>query len=269
MLFRLIIVGDEILYGNRQDKHFSFFKSLLSQYGLGLQEVQYLPDSPSILTQALQRSFSDGIPTFVTGGIGSTPDDHTRQAAAKALNLPLQRHPEAAVFIEQVSQTRGDALDSIAHQQRLLMADFPQGAELIPNPYNNIAGFSIQEHYFLPGFPVMAHPMAQWVLEHYYAAEFNRHKMESRCIYLFDIAESRLGPLMREIEQRFPSVRTFSLPSVGKQQAEGRLNGPHIEFGIKADSAAHHDLEDAWLFALSTFSEWNAETMPVTQSHES
>lgn len=148
--FNLIIIGDEILHGSRQDKHFAFFKSLLESKGLKLNQVQYLPDEPDLLVRQLRRSFSDGIPTFVTGGIGATPDDHTRQAAAAALDLPVVRHSEAAKFIEGITQKRGEPLDSPEHAQRLKMADFPEGAELVPNPFNNIAGFSIREHYFFP-----------------------------------------------------------------------------------------------------------------------
>ena len=111
-LFNLIIIGDEILHGSRQDKHFAFFKSLLESYGLKLNQVQYLPDEPDVLVKQLRRSFSDGMPTFVTGGIGATPDDHTRQAAAAALDLPVVRHPEAAKFIEGVTLKRGEPLDS-------------------------------------------------------------------------------------------------------------------------------------------------------------
>lgn len=71
--FNLIIIGDEILHGSRQDKHFAFFKSLLESKGLKLNQVQYLPDEPDLLVRQLRRSFSDGIPTFVTGGISVRP----------------------------------------------------------------------------------------------------------------------------------------------------------------------------------------------------
>lgn len=64
--FNLTIIGDEILHGSRQDKHFAFFKSLLESKGLKLNQVQYLPDEPDLLVRQLRRSFSDGIPTFVT-----------------------------------------------------------------------------------------------------------------------------------------------------------------------------------------------------------
>ena len=248
--FNLIIIGDEILHGSRQDKHFAFFKSLLESRGLKLNQVQYLPDEPELLVKQLRRSFSDGLPTFVTGGIGSTPDDHTRQAAAAALDLPVVRHPEAAKFIEGVTLKRGEPLDSPEHAQRLKMADFPEGAELVPNPFNNIAGFSIREHYFFPGFPVMAHPMAEWVLETYYADRFNQTERGSRSVYVFDQPESRITPIMEHLERTYAGIRSYSLPTVGRTDSDGRYTPPHIEFGIKAEGEACRLLDVAWEDAL-------------------
>ena len=248
--FNLIIIGDEILHGSRQDKHFAFFKSLLESRGLKLNQVQYLPDEPDLLVKQLRRSFSDGLPTFVTGGIGSTPDDHTRQAAAAALDLPVVRHPEAAKFIEGVTLKRSEPLDSPEHAQRLKMADFPEGAELVPNPFNNIAGFSIRGHYFFPGFPVMAHPMAEWVLETYYADRFNQTERGSRSVYVFDQPESRITPIMEHLEHTYAGIRSYSLPTVGRTDSDGRYTPPHIEFGIKAEGEACRLLDAAWEDAL-------------------
>ena len=248
--FNLIIIGDEILHGSRQDKHFAFFKSLLESRGLKLNQVQYLPDEPDLLVKQLRRSFSDGLPTFVTGGIGSTPDDHTRQAAAAALDLPVVRHREASKFIEAVTLKRGEPLDAPEHAQRLKMADFPAGAVLVPNPFNNIAGFSIREHYFFPGFPVMAHPMAEWVLD---------TERGSRSVYVFGQPESRVAPIMEYVERNYPGVRSYSLPSVGWQNADGTAVKPHIEFGIKAEGGACRDLNKAWDEVLQRLRELDAE----------
>lgn len=244
--FNLIIIGDEILHGSRIDKHFAFFKHLLESRGLRLNQVQYLPDNYTFLVKQLRRSFSDGLPTFVTGGIGSTPDDHTRQAAAEALELPIVRHAGAVPFIEETSLKRGDSLDSPSHRQRLLMADFPEGAELVPNPYNKIAGFSIKEHYFFPGFPVMAHPMAEWVLETYYADRFNTVNSAQRSVWIFSLPESHVAPIMRDVEAHYEGIRSFSLPSVGWTKENGEVVPPHIEFGIKAVGEACSQIEQAW-----------------------
>ena len=259
MYFNLIIIGDEILHRSRTDKHFAFFKALLEQHGLRLHQVQYLPDDPELLIKQLRRSFSDGLPTFVTGGIGGTPDDHTRQAAAAALSLPIMRHPEAARLIAAVSLKRGDTLDSAEHEQRLNMADFPQGADLIPNSYNTIAGFSIRKHYFFPGFPIMAHPMAEWVLNTYYADRFHQTRTELRAIWIYGLPESRITPVMLALEKNHPGIRAFSLPSEG---GETDINGhkilPHIEFGIKAEGAACNLIETAWTEARQRLMEIGA-----------
>ena len=106
---------------------------------------------------------------FSCGGIGATPDDHTRQSAALALGVPLALHPQARDLIlermRDLAAERGEPYepDRDDNQHRLNMATFPQGAEIIPNPYNKIAGFSVRAGeggvYFVPGFPVMAWPM--------------------------------------------------------------------------------------------------------------
>ncbi|MBH5330225.1 competence/damage-inducible protein A [Eikenella sp. S3360] len=252
MTFSLIVVGDEILHGSRQDKHFAFFKQLLKERGLLLDSVQYLPDSRPILASRLRQSFAEGRPTFITGGIGSTPDDHTRQAAAEALGLSLELHPQAAANIEAVSRKHGDSPDSPGHHIRLRMAEFPQGSSLIPNPYNNIAGFSIREHYFLPGFPVMAQPMAAWVLDHYYA--HLQHQTERRSISAWvDLPESRVSALMADIEQRYPGIRSFSLPATPGTERRYRLL-----FGLKAEGKACAQLDQAWREAEAQLKEQGA-----------
>ncbi|MFQ6687306.1 molybdopterin-binding protein, partial [Bordetella pertussis] len=82
----LIIVGDEILSGRRQDKHFSKVVELLGARGLKLSWAELLPDDRATLAAVLRRSFASGDIVFSCGGIGGTPDDHTRQAAAEALD---------------------------------------------------------------------------------------------------------------------------------------------------------------------------------------
>ena len=265
--FNLIIIGDEILHGSRQDKHFAFFKDLLEQHGLQLGTVQYLPDDFDLLVKQLQRSFADGLPTFVTGGIGATPDDHTRQAAAAALGVPLLRHPEAAKLIDGVTLGRGESLDSAEHRQRLHMSDFPAGADLVPNAYNQIAGFAVREHYFFPGFPVMAQPMARWVLDTHYADRFHQVERGSRQIYLFRQPESRITPIMEQLEASYPGVCSFSLPSVGWTGDDGRTVPPHIEFGIKAEGEACRLLDAAWSEALAKLQALGTELKSSPESH--
>jgi molybdopterin-biosynthesis enzyme MoeA-like protein len=87
--FGIYIIGDEILSGKRKDAHFSKVIELLSERGLSLSWADYVGDSPDRITATLQRAFASSDVVFSCGGIGATPDDHTRQCAARALGVPL------------------------------------------------------------------------------------------------------------------------------------------------------------------------------------
>ncbi|QOY95518.1 competence/damage-inducible protein A [Massilia sp. UMI-21] len=238
MEFGLIVVGDEILSGRRQDKHFSKVVELLGARGLQLSWAEFIGDDPVRLTALLRRSFGGDDIVFCCGGIGATPDDHTRQCAAAALGLPLALHPEGRRNIEQrIRDTAREAgheadLQAPDNLQRLKMAEFPEGADLIPNPYNRIAGFTVRRHHFVPGFPVMAWPMLAWVLDTHYAHLFHASVHLERSLIVYEQAEALLTPLMEALERDYPGVRVFSLPSVGDAQTRR-----HIELGVKGAPA--------------------------------
>ncbi len=244
MNFGLIIIGDEILSGKRQDKHFAKVVELMSARGLSLSWVSYLGDDRARLVDALRASFASGDTVFSCGGIGATPDDHTRQAAAAALGLPLHLHPEAARLIaERTAEMARDGkanadMTTPENRQRLKMGEFPQGSEIVPNPFNKIPGFAIRNHFFVPGFPVMAWPMLEWVLDHHFADHHHRAPRGERSLLLFEVPESAATPLMEAVEAEFPDVKVFSLPSVG----EGGQRR-HIELGVKGPLTV---LDAAW-----------------------
>ena len=95
MKFGAIIIGDEILSGKRQDKHMAKLIGALSARGLELAWAQYLGDDTPLITATLKRVFTMEDIVFSFGGIGATPDDHTRQCAANAAGVGLKLHPDA------------------------------------------------------------------------------------------------------------------------------------------------------------------------------
>ena len=232
--FGLIIIGDEILSGKRSDKHLPKVIELLKARGLQLDYADYVGDSPERITATLKRAFESGDVVFSTGGIGATPDDHTRQCAARALGVELALHPEAEALIRQrmqdMAQEQGvvyeaDRPDNI---HRLNMGMFPVGASIIPNPFNKIPGFSCGSVHFVPGFPVMAWPMIEWVLDTCYPHLQQTSAWIEQSVIVMGAMEATLTPLMQEIEQVYPGVKVFSLPSVDHPQY-----GRHIELGVK------------------------------------
>jgi molybdopterin-biosynthesis enzyme MoeA-like protein len=235
MNFGLIIVGDEILSGKRQDKHLSKVIELLAARGLAMSWARYVGDEREGITRVLRDAFAGDDVVFSCGGIGATPDDHTRQCAAAALGVPLVLHAAARDLIlermREVAVEQGRPFEPQRHDNlhRLNMGVFPEGAAIIPNPYNKIAGFSVGRVYFVPGFPVMAWPMIEWVLDTHYAHLHGQQEHAERSIIVRGSMEATLTPLMEDIERQFPGIKVFSLPSVDPGHEWGR----HIELGVK------------------------------------
>jgi molybdopterin-biosynthesis enzyme MoeA-like protein len=245
MAFGVIIIGDEILSGRRVDKHLQKVIELLGARGLALAWAEYIGDDPARITATLRRTFATGDIVFSTGGIGATPDDHTRQCAAAALAVPLELHQEAAVLIRERILEMHPAnspaplnYDSPENLHRLNMGTYPRGASIIPNGYNKIPGFSVGDHHFVPGFPVMAWPMIEWVLDTKYAPLHHATPHAEKSLLVFELPESTLTPLMEKIEHDFPSVRVFSLPSVGDAERGGIYARRHIDLGVKGEPEA-------------------------------
>ncbi len=250
--------------------------ALLAARGIALDWAEYVGDSPQRITATLRRAFDRvadcGDIVFSTGGIGATPDDHTRQCAAAALGVPLQLHPQAEALIRQRMQ------DLAAEQgttyephhpdnvHRLNMGVFPAGAQIIPNPYNKIPGFYVQAGsasraagerggiYFLPGFPIMAWPMVEWVLDNLYPHLHRKSAYVEKSVIVFGAMEAALTPLMVRLEADFAGIKVFSLPSVDHPQY-----GRHIELGVKGPP---DDVALAYPMMLDELHKFGAKTGP-------
>ena len=260
--FGLIIIGDEILSGKRTDKHLPKVIELLAARGLPLAYAEYVGDDPDRIIATLTRAFAaaraSGDIVFSTGGIGATPDDHTRQCAAKAWGVELALHPEAKTLIEarmqEVAKEQGIVFEPDHHDNlhRLNMGVFPVGAGIIPNPYNKIPGFSCQAGpgavHCVPGFPVMAWPMIEGVLDQRYAHLHQKSAFAEKSVIVMGAMEAALTPLMLAIEAAHAGVKVFSLPSVDHPEF-----GRHIELGVKGSPDAVKLAYPALLAGLHQF----------------
>jgi molybdopterin-biosynthesis enzyme MoeA-like protein len=253
--FGLIIIGDEILSGRRIDRHLPKVIEMLATRGLALGWAHFVGDDPARITAVLRDAFASHDIVFACGGIGATPDDHTRQCAAEALGVGLALHPEAKALIEErardMAREQGVAYDPTRpdNVHRLNMGVFPVGARIIPNPYNKIPGFSCDGPgggtvHFMPGFPVMAWPMIEYLLDEHYRDWQRRDVWQERSVLVFGGTEAALTPLMEDIE-RSHAVKVFSLPSVDHPQW-----GRHIELGVKGHPDAVGPAYDAMLAGL-------------------
>ena len=260
--FAIIIIGDEILSGKRTDKHLLKAIELLGTRGLQLAYADYVGDDKLRITSTLRRAFESaresGDVIFSCGGIGATPDDHTRQCAAAALGIELVLHLAAKALItermEDTAKEQGVPFDAerADNIHRLNMGMFPAGCDVIPNPYNKIPGFSCRAGqgaiHFLPGFPVMAWPMMAWVLDTIYPHLHQKAAYIEKSIIVSGSMEATLTPLMEAIEAEHAGVKVFSLPSV-----DHPTYGRHIELGVKGVPSAIELAYPALLAGLSHF----------------
>jgi len=212
--FGLIIIGTEILDGRRADKHFAHFRQQLELRHFDLPYSMVLRDQPEILVAQLQWAMSREDPFFCCGGIGATPDDYTRQCAAKAAGVQTAIHAEAAEILRQRWGKK-------ATPARMAMVEFPEGSSLIPNPVNRVPGFTLRNGHYLPGFPEMAHPMMEWVLDECYESPAPKAQHSLR---LPGSAEADVVHLMEAFTDAYPELSLSSLPMFTETGTEIELS---------------------------------------------
>jgi molybdopterin-biosynthesis enzyme MoeA-like protein len=232
--FGVLVVGDEILSGKRQDEHLARVIHLLRARGQSVTWYRVASDDRRALSETLRQTQQGSLPVFCFGGIGATPDDNTRQAAAQAFGCRLHVHAEALALIEA-------QFGAAARPNRVRMAELPEDCVLIPNPVNRIPGFTLYGHHFLPGFPCMAWPMLGWVLDRYYPADGATTLCE-RSLRVTGVPESELLDLMERLVQEFTAARLFSLPRYGEPGS--------IELGFRGEQAAVNAAFTALVAAL-------------------
>jgi molybdopterin-biosynthesis enzyme MoeA-like protein len=207
--FYAVIIGSEILNRRRVDKHFDYLSLALQDKGFSLFASLTIKDDKTLITQTLEMVKSDpNAMMFCFGGIGSTPDDLTRQLAANVFqDGKLYRHSQ----FEKDIITR---LEERAYPHPIRMSDLPYGANLLHNPINNMSGFSLDDRYFfMPGFPEMAQPMMDTIVNSFLpqATKMFTKGFIARC------GESVLTTLMQEVPA---DIDLSSLPMMGDTSAE-------------------------------------------------
>ncbi len=165
----ILVVGTELLAG-ASDANGPFLSGLLHRRGLAVHGVRILPDDRAVLAREMSAALAAADLVLVTGGLGPTPDDVTREAACDATGRTAIEDPEARRRIEEAHAARGRAAPAPSLRQALL----PEGAR----PIANVTGFAVgavlatgsSVLVLLPGPPGELQPMAPAALDA--AAEF-------------------------------------------------------------------------------------------------
>ncbi len=216
MNFYAIIIGTEILNARREDKHFKFVRDELQKYGYELFASFILKDDKELIKNSFELIKQDkNSILFSFGGIGSTPDDLTREIASDVFtNRPFVRHK---TFEKDIINKFGDK----AYPHRIHMSDLPKGSDLLFNPINNMSGFSLKNRFFfVPGFPVMAHPMIESVIKKLCSSAIKKFRYTL-------LAQTSENTLISQMELLPSHIELSSLPifKEAKAQVELSLSG--------------------------------------------
>ncbi|MDB1145111.1 MAG: molybdopterin-binding protein [Alcaligenaceae bacterium] len=260
----LYIIGDEILSGHRQDKHLSKVVDMLTTRGYKLSWVKFLPDDEGMIARELRGSFERQDVVFSCGGIGSTPDDLTRQSCARALGVSLVEHQEGARILHKkftnmlADQGKTFDLSRPENKQRMQMIYLPPDAKLIPNAFNQVPGFYIHDHYFVPGFPEMAWPMLEWVLDNPLKG-MKQDLYMTKAVRVYETLEADLNWILEKVLHDWPMVKIHSLPHIRTGHQEGC-----VEVGVKSLPQDEDALKQAYQFVLKALQDIDSTTEIVS-----
>ena len=214
----IVILGDEVLKGEIREANLAHMIPLLAEWGAETALCAILPDDVSVVVRHLRRFREEVDFLVLTGGIGPTPDDITRDAVAEVAGVPLIVHPEAKAALE------AHPYKGANPEYRMLMAQVPQGATLIPNPLSPAPGFFIDRMAVFPGVPCMLQAMFEWV------KPMVSGRRKSRVTLYANAPESSYAGIMKEAMTAFPDVGIGSYPmSDGKYRVRVVFRGDRFE----------------------------------------
>lgn len=212
--FYSVIIGTELLNGRREDAHFAFLNKELLKRAWIHKGSFVIEDDINLMEKVFQLIKSDkNSVMFCFGGIGATPDDYTREIAAKVFtNGKMEYHKEAKALIEK-------QFGKEAYPFRIEMANLPINSSLLKNVVNNVPGFYLENRFFFtPGFPSMSQAMVCEALDkNYLKNKIKRFRFTFRAY----CGENDLIPLMKKLPS---SIELSSLPRINGEKREVEIS---------------------------------------------
>ncbi|RMH07713.1 MAG: competence/damage-inducible protein A [Nitrospirae bacterium] len=202
----LIAIGSELLWGEQVETNSIFLGKCLREHGIDVRFKGVVGDQINDIASAIKQAIRRATLIVLTGGLGPTQDDVTREAIASVIGQPLRRRNQAIRLIEKKTTTR--PLTPPLLRQALV----PIGAQLLENPQGIAPGFCTwwksRLIIALPGVPHEAHTMFQtsleWVLQHYGLPQ--GQEIPSKHFHTFGITESHVDAIIRSLRPS-PSIR--------------------------------------------------------------
>lgn len=197
----ILIIGNEVLSGRTQDANLGFLAERLNELGIQVPEARVIRDDMKVIADTINEVRATHDYVFTTGGIGPTHDDITSESVARAFGLPFGRNAEAEAILRTYYKS-----DEIT-EERLSMADMPEGAILIENPVSRAPGFQVGNVFVLPGVPRIMRDMFNGMAHRLTGGA----PMLSRSITA-ELPEGVLAKPLGKLQLEYPDVEMGSYP---------------------------------------------------------
>jgi molybdenum cofactor synthesis domain-containing protein len=229
----ILTIGNELVSGDVPNTNGAWLAKRLAPLGVETRLLAAVPDEIETIAELIRREAPLFDFLLVTGGLGGTPDDVTREALAFAFDAPQAEVPALAADLR--SRFSGDP------EYAARWAALPRGARPIPNPLGGAPGFAIENVFVLPGLPPEMEAMFDSIAE-----EFRRGSPIGAWRRTYRTRESVIAPALVEAGERWPGVLVGSYPTFG-------ADGPTVEVVVK--SSDPDALRDASLWLESALEE--------------
>ena len=211
----IIAVGSELLIGGRLDTNSVLLSERLGALGIEVRYKSIVGDSEDDIVAALTTATRRADIVILTGGLGPTSDDCTRQAVARAVGRPLRRRAEAFAGMSARLAAWGRT-PTVAQLKQTLI---PSGAGVLANPVGSAPGFSLQWNgsfiAALPGVPREAEAMFDEAVVPHLVGNGARDEtcIERRLLHTFGVFESEIDRQLRDLMKRHRSIQLGLLAS--------------------------------------------------------
>ena len=222
----IVTIGNELVSGDTVNTNGSWLAARLEALGVDVLLIAALPDEEDRVAALVRAQSAEADVVLVTGGLGGTPDDITREAIAAAFGVSQQEQPEVAERLR--ARFRGDP-DYVSR-----WAQLPAGSRPLENPLGGAPGFVIGNVYVLPGLPAEMEAMFDTV-----AAELGGGSPIGSWRRTYRTTESRIVAVLQDGGERYPAVKVGSYPSFG-------AGGSSVEVVLKSSDPAALAAAQAW-----------------------
>jgi molybdenum cofactor synthesis domain-containing protein len=222
----IVTIGNELVSGDTVNTNGSWLAARLEALGVDVLLIASLPDEEERVAALVRAQAAEADVVLVTGGLGGTPDDITREAIAAAFGVPQEEQPEVAERLR--ARFRGDP-DYVTR-----WAQLPAGSRPLENPLGGAPGFVIGNVYVLPGLPSEMEAMFETV-----AAELGGGSPIGSWRRTYRTTESRIVSILEAGGERYPAVKVGSYPSFGPE-------GTFVEVVLKSSDPAALAAARAW-----------------------